>query len=109
MTDFGSEYVVVLVTARSENEAKHIARTLLEKRLIACAHLVPIQTLIRWEDNIYEENEVMLILKSTSHAFQENLIAAIKAVHSYDVPEIIGMPIVLGSTDYLRCLAESVK
>lgn len=103
-----ADYLVVLVTASSETEAKAIARELLEKRLIACANLVPVNSLFLWEGKITEENEVMMIIKTTQVAFKEKLQEAILAAHSYEIPEIIGIPIILGSADYLKWISESV-
>lgn len=103
-----NEYVVVLVTAASETQAKQLARTLLEKKLIACANLVPVHSLFLWDGAVQEENEVLMIIKSTSAVFKEKLIEAVKAEHSYQVPEIIGLPIVLGSDDYLQWISKCV-
>ena len=103
-----TDYVVVLVTASSEEEAHTLARDLLEKRLIACANLVPVQSLFLWEGDLSEEDEVLMIIKTTHSTFREKLIEAIKEKHSYDVPEIIGMPIVLGSADYLKWISSCV-
>lgn len=103
-----SDYVVVLVTAASQEQAKKIARALLEKKLIACANLVPVRSLFLWEGAVQEENEVLLIIKSTSAVFKDQLIAAVKAEHSYQVPEVIGIPVVLGSDDYLKWISDCV-
>jgi periplasmic divalent cation tolerance protein len=103
-----SEPVVILVTASSEAEAKSIARTLLEQKLIACANLLPINSLFHWEGEIQEEAEVLMIMKSESAIFKEKIIAAVQAAHSYDVPEIIAMPIVLGSADYLKWISDTI-
>lgn len=104
-----NDAIVVLVTASSETEAKRIARTLLEQKLIACANMVPVQSLFMWEGEIQDEAEVLLILKTQSAVFQEKLVAAIKAIHSYDVPEIIATPIVMGSLDYLQWISKEVR
>lgn len=102
------EHMVVLVTASNVDEAQRIARQLLEQKLIACANLVPVESHFWWEDKIQMAQEVLMIIKTTSAMFQEKLIEAIRQEHSYQVPEIIGMPIVLGSTDYLKWISDSV-
>jgi periplasmic divalent cation tolerance protein len=107
--DTPHQYLVVLVTTSSEEEAQRIAHTLLEKKLIACANLIPIRSLFFWENKVQDEAEVLMIIKTTSAIFNDELIAAIKAEHSYQVPEIIGMPIVLGSLDYLKWISDTVK
>lgn len=103
------DYLVVLVTAGSENEAQQLARTLLEQKLIACANLLPVQSMYWWDDQIENASEVMMILKTTSAVFKERLLEAIQSAHSYDVPEIIGMPIILGSTAYLKWISDNVE
>jgi periplasmic divalent cation tolerance protein len=103
------DHLVVLVTASSQEEAKALALHLLEQQLIACANLIPVQSYFTWEGKFDEAAEVLMILKTTSAVFQEKLIAAIREKHSYQVPEIIGMPIVLGSADYLKWITDSVE
>lgn len=104
-----TSYRVVLVTASSEEEARRLARDLLEKKLIACANLVPIQSLYWWEGAIEEAAEVLMILKTTQAALQDELIEAVQAAHSYDVPEVIGLPVVAGAADYLRWIGDNVQ
>lgn len=92
---------MVLVMASSEEEAKTIARVLVEKKLAACVNLVKqVQSIFRWRGKLTEENEVMLILKTKSKQFR-NLEDEIKKLHSYKVPEIIALPVISGSKDYL--------
>src|SRR5690606_1493547 len=104
-----SEHIVVLVTAGTEAEARQIAKVLIEKRLIACANIMPVNSLYMWQGELQEDSEVLMILKSTSAVFREKLIQAIQDIHSYDVPEIIGMPIVLCSQDYLKWIHDEVS
>ncbi len=104
-----SEHLVVLVTAGSEAQARQIAHTLLEKKLIACANLVPVRSLYVWEGTVQDDAEVLMIIKTTSAVFKEKLVAAINKEHDYDVPEIIGMPVVVGSADYLKWVSDEVS
>lgn len=104
-----SDHLVVLVTAGSEEQARQIARDLLEKKLIACANLVPVRSLYVWDGEVQDDPEVLMIIKTTSAVFQEKLVAAIQAQHSYDVPEIIGMPVIVGSLDYLKWVSDEVS
>lgn len=104
-----ADYLVVLVTASSETQARQIATTLLEKKLIACANLVPVNSLFFWEGKVQAEPEVLMVIKTTSAVFQEKLVEAIKSHHSYQVPEIIGMPVILGSADYLQWISDTVQ
>ena len=104
-----SEHIVVLVTAGTEPEARQIAKSLVEKRLVACVNILPVSSLYMWEDELREDHEVLMVIKSTSEVFREKLLVAIQDAHSYDVPELIGMPIVLGSPDYLKWISTQVE
>jgi periplasmic divalent cation tolerance protein len=95
------KFIVVLVMASSEEEAKKIARVLVEKKLAACVNLVKeVQSIFRWKGKLSEENEVLLIIKTKSKQFKD-VEAEVKKLHSYEVPEIIALPIIAGSKDYL--------
>lgn len=94
--------IVVLVTTASEEEAASIARELVNQRLVACANIIPrIRSLFRWEGQVAEEQEVLMILKSHARLFNE-LSSKIKELHSYSVPEIIALPITEGLPEYLQ-------
>jgi len=99
--------LVVLVTASSADEARQIARGLLENRLAACVNVVPVESLFRWEGAIQQEAEALMIIKTRADAF-DRLAHAIKAAHSYDVPEIIALPIAAGSAEYLKWIDDEV-
>ncbi|MFQ5640221.1 MAG: divalent-cation tolerance protein CutA [bacterium] len=97
-----SERIVVFVTCGSEEEAKKISRELLDAQLIACANVVPsVLSIFRWQGKIDEESEVLIVIKSVKTNLAQ-IVTKVKAMHSYDVPEIIAMPIIGGSDDYLR-------
>ena len=101
-------HVVVLVTAKDIEEAQKIAKGLLQAKLIACANIVPqVQSLFWWQGKIDQANEVLLILKTQTKRIDE-IITKVKSLHSYDVPEIIALPITAGQKDYLKWIDESV-
>jgi periplasmic divalent cation tolerance protein len=100
-----NEHVVILVTATSGTEARRIARKLLQDKLAACVNFVPVQSMFAWKGDIEEAEEVLMIIKSRGEAF-DDLMGAVRALHAYDTPEIIGMPIVMGSSDYLRWISD---
>jgi periplasmic divalent cation tolerance protein len=101
--------VVILVTAPTYEEAKSIGRCLIEKGLAACVNLVSgVQSLFVWEGKFCQENEMLLIVKSVRERTAE-IVSVVKKNHSYDVPEIIVLPIVDGSKDYLNWLQESIS
>ncbi len=94
--------VVVLITASSAEEAAKIGRALVEERLIACANIVGgVRSLFFWEGKLQDERETLMICKSTS-LLMDRIIKRVKELHSYTVPEIIALPIVAGSKEYLE-------
>jgi len=102
--------IVVLVTCSSAKEARKIARAVVEQRLAACANLVtsPVHSVYRWKGKVESAKEFLLIIKTTQSRFVE-LKDAVKRLHSYDVPEIIALPIARGSAAYLTWISDSVK
>lgn len=103
-----TEYLQVLTTAGSEEEAGRIASMLVERRLAACVQVVgPITSRYRWQGAIEEEREWQCLAKTTRAAYSA-VEAAIREAHSYDEPEIIATPIVAGSPGYLAWIEENV-
>ncbi len=99
-----TDKLVVLSTCSSEEEARRIARHLVEARLAACVNIVAgALSVYRWQGAIEEAPEWMLIIK-TSAALFERLRAEIQKVHSYQVPEVIALAVVAGSESYLEWL-----
>lgn len=105
-----TDKIVVLVTCGSRQEARKIARALVERRLAACVNQIgaPVRSLYRWKGKMETAEEFLLVIKSTKRRFA-GLRAAILDLHSYDVPEIIVLPVVEGSRAYLDWIAESVR
>ncbi len=90
-------YIIVMVTAASKQEAEKIAQNLLEARLIACANVVgPVSSFFHWVGKVEHAEEYLVLMKSREDLF-EKVAEAVKALHSYDVPEILALPIVNGS------------
>ena len=101
-------HIVVLVTASSVKEAETIGRGLVENRLAACVNICTgVRSLFRWQGGIEEQEEVLLLVKSRSDLLP-SIIGAVKRLHSYTVPEVIALPILAGSPDYLAWIDESV-
>ncbi len=104
-----NEFIVVLITCGSEEEAMKIANALVEEHLAACVNLVsPIRSIYRWKGKIWDEKEWLLIIKTQKQRFEE-LEKKVKFLHSYSVPEIISLPIVEGSSSYLNWLEEMTR
>ncbi|OGX28594.1 MAG: cation tolerance protein CutA [Omnitrophica WOR_2 bacterium RIFCSPHIGHO2_01_FULL_52_10] len=100
-------HIVILVTAQDEAQANTIAEKLVEEKLVACANIVPgIQSIFRWQGKTDRAQEVLLVLKSRRRHFP-SIVKTVKALHGYDVPEVIALPIVEGNKDYLNWLTES--
>lgn len=94
--------VVVLITAPSIDSAREIARSLLEQKLAACANILPgISSLYLWEDALHEDPEALLIVKTRKELFEDGLVPAVLALHPYDLPEIIALPVTTGLPGYL--------
>ena len=101
--------IVVLVTVGSEQEAETIATALLEERLAACVNVAsPVRSLYRWEGRIADDREWQLVIKTQARLF-EALAARVRALHSYDVPEIIALPVLAGTTDYVDWIQNETK
>jgi periplasmic divalent cation tolerance protein len=97
-------YLIVLMTAPNREEAVKIVRVLLEEQLIACGNIVDsVSSLFWWEGEIEEEKEVLVIMKSHERLFKK-LSERVRELHSYDVPEVLALPIVDGSLSYLEWL-----
>lgn len=103
-----STYGVVLVTVASLAAGKAIAMSLIEAKLAACVNLFPLDSIYLWEGKINQEQEYQLIIKTDLSKFDE-LEAKIKTLHSYEVPEIIALPIIAGSNTYLDWLGASLQ
>jgi periplasmic divalent cation tolerance protein len=98
---------IVLTTTGTREEAGKIAIALLERRLAACVNLVAIESVYRWKDAVENAQEWLLVIKTTADAFEE-VHAAIKELHSYELPECIVVPIENGSEEYLEWIADNV-
>ena len=95
------EELVVLVTTSTQAEAVRIGRRLVEKKLAACATVVPnVISIFEWEGKVSESSECVMVLKSHAGSYRA-LEAEVKASHSYEVPEILALPVVRGSSEYL--------
>ncbi len=101
------EFVLVLVTTNSQEEAGRIARALVDSRLAACVNIISgIRSIFRWKGKIWDEGELLLLIKTRTALF-ERVEGVIREIHSYEVPEIIATPITRGSEPYLNWLRES--
>jgi len=104
-----TDKVVVFSTCDSEEQAGRIARELVEQHLAACVNIVPgARSIYRWKGQIEDSAEWMLIIKSRRD-LMEPLCAAMGRIHSYEVPELLAVPVVGGSEGYLAWLDRELK
>lgn len=109
MGDETERFILVLTTAGSEAQASQIARGLVERRLAACVNVASLGcSIYRWQGKVEEETETLLIIKTAERLF-EKVRAAIRELHSYDVPEVLAVAVRDGDPDYLRWLGESLE
>lgn len=103
-----TEYVQVLTTAGSEEEAERLSTALVDRRLAACVQIIgPIRSRYRWQGKIEEEREWQCLAKTEAARYPE-VEAAIRELHSYDEPEILAIPVLAGSKGYLDWVSENV-
>jgi len=104
-----AEAIVVFISAPNKEEASRLAEMLVEKRLAGCVQILAgVESVYRWQGQIEREEEVLLIAKTLTGRFDE-LSREVTALHSYETPEIVALPIVSGSGPYLDWLMASVK
>ncbi len=109
MSSVADEAIVVLLTAANGEEAARLADLMIGAHLAACVQILPeMESVYRWEGKIERQAETLLLAKTTRSKFEE-LEREVRALHSYETPEIIALPIVAGSTPYLEWLTAVVK
>ena len=100
--DRDREFIVILITASSAEEGEKIASSLVENHMVACINIVPsVKSLFFWEGKTAQESEVLLIAKSR-RPLLDKIVEQVKKIHSYKVPEIIALPVIGGSEEYLK-------
>ena len=104
-----TDNIVIFVTTGSEEEAHKVAELLLERRKAACVNIVPgVASSFWWQGKLDSARESLLIIKTRASLLSE-IIELVKSVHSYEVPEIIALPIIGGNEDYLKWIDDEVK
>jgi periplasmic divalent cation tolerance protein len=106
-------FSVYLVTCGSAAEAEIISTALLDNRLIACANIIggaekSLYSIYKWEGKVEKDAEMLLVMKSRSELLEE-IVSAVKKAHSYDVPEVIALPMMGGSKEYLDWVLKETK
>jgi len=102
-------YITILVTAANKQEAEKIAQQLLKAKLIACANIIDsISSIFRWSGKIEKAEECLVLMKSRRELFEE-ITRKVKELHSYEVPEILAIPLVDGSKAYFEWMESCLK
>jgi periplasmic divalent cation tolerance protein len=102
-------HIVVFVTAANKKEAGRIAARLIKDKLAACVNIAgKVESVFWWQGKVNKAGEYLLIIKSKKEKLGK-LIKAVKALHSYEVPEIIALPIIAGEKKYLRWIDDSLR
>ncbi len=104
-----TDKIVVLSTCASEDEAQKLARLLVEQRLAACVNVVPgVRSYYRWKGAVESAEEWLLLMKSSRERMTD-LLAALEKEHSYEVPEVLALPVVAGAANYLNWLQANLE
>jgi periplasmic divalent cation tolerance protein len=104
-----TDKIVVFSTCGSQEEAELLARRLVEARLAACVNVImQIRSFYRWQGKIEESGEWLLVIKTSRDVFDE-VRAVLEAAHSYELPEVLALPVVAGSPNYLAWLEREIK
>jgi periplasmic divalent cation tolerance protein len=99
-----TEHIQVFTTTDTKENARQISKRVLENNLAACAQIIgPISSIFWWKNNINEEEEWLIIIKTRKDLYEE-LEQAIRKVHKYEVPEILAIPVIAGAKSYLDWL-----
>lgn len=100
-------YATISVSCANWEQARTIARRVVEERLAACVQMLPIESIYRWQGDVTSEQEILLLMKTRAALF-ERVSQAVRTMHSYDVPEITLTPIAEGAPSYLGWIDENV-
>jgi periplasmic divalent cation tolerance protein len=102
-------YIVIFITASNKKEAKNIAQQLVGSKLVACVNILEkVESLFRWQGKVNHAKETLLIIKSKKEKLAK-IIKVVKSLHSYQVPEIIALPIIAGYKPYLNWINDCLS
>jgi periplasmic divalent cation tolerance protein len=104
-----TDYIIILVTAENRDQAEKISQELLAEKLIACANIIsPVFSCFLWQGKVKKAEECLIIMKTKRSLFGE-ISLCVKSMHSYEAPEVIALPIIDGSENYLSWMGTVVR
>jgi periplasmic divalent cation tolerance protein len=104
-----TDKIIIMTTVDSEELAMKLASTLVEGRLAACVNIIsPVRSIYRWKETVCDDREMTLMIKTAAHLFNE-VRDIIRELHTYDLPEIIALPIETADENVLAWIDSSVK
>jgi periplasmic divalent cation tolerance protein len=103
-----TQYCLVYITAKDEEEARRIGKALVGEKLAACVNFHPIESIFRWQGEINRETEAAILVKTRAELADE-VISRVKELHSYEVPCIVTLPIEKGNPDFLEWISQATK
>lgn len=104
-----SDVLITFITVGNPEQASKIAQALVDESLAACVNIIPsVRSIYRWKGEICDDAECLLLVKTTRHVFSL-LEARVKALHSYEVPEIVAVPVERGFPAYLNWVVENTQ
>lgn len=103
------DYIVIYCTVPNKKEGREIAKELIKRKLAACVNIIDkLDSIFSWDGEMMEEREAMMIIKTRKDLF-ERISHVIQKMHSYNVPEVIGLPIVGADETYLKWIAHETQ
>jgi len=103
-----TQYCLVYITTKDEEEANRIGKALVSEKLAACVNFHPIKSIFRWQGEISQEDEVAMLAKTKAELVDE-LVSRVKELHSYEVPCIVVLPVEKGNPDFLEWISQATK
>jgi periplasmic divalent cation tolerance protein len=103
-----TQYCLVYITTKDEEEARKIGKALVGEKLAACVNLHPIKSIFRWQGEISQEDEVAILAKTKAELVDE-LVSRVKELHPYEVPCIVALPVEKGNPDFLEWISQATK
>jgi periplasmic divalent cation tolerance protein len=103
------ECCVVYVTADNIDQARYLARSIVERRLAACANIIPVMESLYWWDGAVQSSQECVLILKTTRVLLETLIEAVKTMHTYQTPCIVALPIIGGNPDFIKWISDETN